>query len=153
MSCYIGKLYLKLRTDPDESRKIILYLTMITCSLWTLFLAIVNIILPSRPLANLTYVIWGLANGSLHYLILSIFDYLFPEQFRFIIYAEMVSEYRLSTFILANLISTSIRRIFNTKSISIIYTLKVVYTYLFLVCFVVSVFFYRNHMKKLAFVK
>jgi len=153
MGCYIGKFYLKVGTDPAAGRKNILYLALISSSLWIVFLASVNKILPSRPLANATYVVWGLANGSLHYLILALFDSIFPEQFRFIIFAEMISEYRLSTFVLANLLSTIIRKIADVKSQSIIYTMKVVYSYLFLACLPVSFFFYRKHMKELKFVK
>lgn len=153
MSCYIGKMYLHLRTNHTKTTRNILALAFITIALWFTFIRSVNEILPSRPLANFTYVIWGLSNGSLHYLILALFDSFFPEEFRFIIFAEMISEYRLSTFILANLMSTIIRRIADIKSTSIIYTMKFVYSYLFLACLVVSFFFYRNHLKELAATK
>lgn len=148
MSCYIGKLYMNLKAS-DFKLKNTLLLAFITCSLWITFMALVNVYLPSRPLANLSYVLWGLANGSLHYLILSLLDLIFPEEYRFIIFAEMISEYRLSTFLMANLMATIIRRMANIKSLSIIYTMKCIYGYLFLSCFVISIFFLRSHFRKL----
>lgn len=150
MSCYIGKLHLNLRIDHSKYRTNVFFLALISGTLWIAFLMTVNEILPSRPLANLTYVLWGLANGSLHFLIFALFDSIFPEQFRFIIFAEMVSEYRLSVFILANLMSTIIRKVSDIKSKSMLYTMKFVYSYLFLACLSVAFFFYRRHIKELA---
>ena len=146
MSCYFGKLYQNL---PQNRLFSISWLAFSSFLLWSLFFAIFNFILPSRPLANFTYVLWGLANGTLHLTLLAIIDSLFPENFRFIIFAEMISEYRLSTFILANFISTVVKKIANTKSLSVLYTLKIVASYLLITCFVISIFFLKNHMKRL----
>lgn len=144
MSCYIGKLY----SCPSEVRlKSTKLLAGSSIILWSIFLAIVNIILPSRSLANLTYVIWGLANGALHFTIMSAFDYFYPEDYRFILFAEMISEYRLSIFILANLLSTCIRRMFDIKSSSIIYTLKIVFAYLTVTCTIIAYSFLKKHVR------
>jgi hypothetical protein len=143
-SCYIGKLYQNLSKHRIRS---IIYLAVSSIFLWALFFSIVNSILPSRPLANFTYVLWGLANGTLHVTFLAIIDSLFPENLRFVIFAEMVSEYRLSTFLLANVISTVIKKLANTKSLSLLYTLKIVTLYLFTTCFAVSIVFLKNHWK------
>lgn len=145
MSCYIGKLYHNLSKHKIKSISCLAFLSI---CLWALFFGIVNLILPSRPLANFSYVLWGLANGTLHVTLFAIIDSLFPEKFRFVIFAEMISEYRLSAFILANLISTIVKKIANTKSLSVIYTLKIVGLYLFITCFAVSIFFFKSHIKK-----
>lgn len=117
MSCYIRNLFFNLIKNPLKS---ILHLTLITSSLWISFITLVKVILPSRPLDNFTCVIWGLANGSLHILIFSVFDLIFPEEYRFIVFAEMISEYRISAFIISNLMAIIIRKIANRKSIPII---------------------------------
>lgn len=145
MSCYIGRFYHNLTSK--NRYQTILKLLIITLLLWIIFFLVKHKYLPSRSLANFTYVTWGLANGSLHILICSIFDSVFPENFRFVIFAEMISEYRLEIFLLANILSTIIRRIADIKSLSVLYTVKVVFIYLFITCFIISVFFYRNHVK------
>lgn len=146
MSCYIGKLYKNLSQHRIKS---IFCLTILSLVLWIVFFKIVNVILPSRPLANFTYFLWGLANGTLHVTFMAIFDSLFPENLRFMIFAELISEYRLSTFILSNFMSTIIKKLANTKSLSVTYTLQVVFLYLFITCSVVAFFFMNNHVKKL----
>lgn len=145
MSCYIGKLYQNLTEHRIKSISILAFTSF---ALWAVFYNVVNLILPSRPLANLTYVLWGLANGTLHVTLLSIFDSIFPEKLRFIIFAEMISEHRLSTFILANIISSVIKKFANTKSLSLIYTIQAVFLYLFIACAIIAVFYLKNHRKK-----
>ena len=145
MSCYIGKLYHNLSKHKIKS---ITCLVFSSFALWALFFTIVNLVLPSRSLANFTYVLWGLANGTLHLTFIAIMDSLFPENLRFVIFAEMISEYRLSTFILANFISIAVKKLANTKSLSVLYTLKIVALYLFITCLTISVLFFINHLKK-----
>lgn len=144
MSCYIGKLYQNTSSEKNRFRSIGI-LMILSCSFWAAFFVTVNLILPSRALANLTYVLWGLANGTLHVFLLSIIDSMVPENYRFLIFAEMISEFRLSTFLLANMVSTIIRKFADIKSQSLVYTLKIVFLYLFLTCLIISVFFYRSH--------
>lgn len=145
MSCYIGKLYHNL--TASNRLQTVCRLFTLTFGMWGLFFIIVNKILPSRPLGNSTYILWGLANGTLHSFVYAVFDSVYPEKYRFIIFAEMISEYRLSIFILANLLSTVIRRIANIKSLSLLYTLKVVFSYLSVTCFIISIFFYKKQVK------
>jgi len=142
LSCYLGKLF-----HAKKKVKPIAILLIVSTSLWFLFIKFCNVILPSRPLANLTYVLWGLANGSLHVFIMTLADFIYPEQFRFMIFAEMISEYRLSIFIIANILSTIVRRIFDTKSMSILYTIKVNHLYLSTACSFVAIVFYGKFIR------
>lgn len=141
MSCYIGKLYLIRETDPKTS---LTGLFLSSVILWSSFTFLYGKYPPSRTLANLAYVIWGLANGSLHALIFSILDTVFPEQYRFLIFTDMISKYRLSSFLLANILSTLIKYFFDVKSKSAEYTMAVVTVYLFLTCSTISLFYFRS---------
>lgn len=147
LSCYIGKLY-----HYTHKVKAISTLAFLSLTLWIVFLKFCNIIHPSRPLANLMYVVWGLANGSLHVLIMTFSDWIFPEQFRFIIFAEIISENRLIAFIMANILSTFIRKTFDIKSLSMLYTIKVNFVYLSAVCLITSFMFFRQNVSIINYV-
>lgn len=147
ISCYLGKLY---HCSENCRLKYLRYLIATALCFWVVFFAVVNIFIPSRPLANITYVVWGLANGTLHCAMLSAFDYFYPEEYRFIVFGEMISENRLQIFLLANILSTCIRKIFDFRSSSIIYTLKIVFSYLTISCAIISFQFYKKHFSSLS---
>ena len=134
MSCYIGKLYQN--SNINKQRKVIGLLGA-NCLLWILFVLFNFHIAPSRPLANITYVLWGLANGTLHLFLIFGYECVYPEMFRLLLFCEMISKNRLLIFIIANLVSSLIVRNFaHIRSDSIFYTLKINYSFLALTCFI-----------------
>lgn len=54
----------------------------------------------------------------------------------------MISEYRLSTFVVANLLSCGMKRVFDTKTASVIYGLTIMHLYLALTCLCVATAYY-----------
>lgn len=149
MSCYIGKFYQNLKINKKRS---LIGLLSVTCIMWALFFLLVTEInlTPSRPLANITYILWGLANGTLHLLIISIYDCIYPENFRYLIFSEMISNNRLLIFILSNLISSVIvKNLAQTGSVSIVYVLKINYLYLTITCFIIYAYHFLYFIPKI----
>ena len=146
MSCYIGKFYKTLKIN--KQRKLI-GLFIGTCLFWIFFTISYFHFAPSRPLANITYVLWGLANGILHLFLIYGYECIYPEMYRFLVFSEMISKHRLLIFIIANLISSMIVRKFaQIKSDSIIYMLKINYSFLALTCLIVYAYEYLYFIPK-----
>ena len=140
MSCYLGRIFQR----RQESFKLTLASICGFCILfWGWFFFTSSHLPPSRTLANLNYVIWSLANGSVHYVILAVSDFLVPENYRFVVFADMVSEYRLSIFIIANVLSHLVRLRCSVKSASKLYLAGIISTYMFVTLFLVSLFYLK----------
>ncbi len=113
VSCYFGRVFQNRHSNFKQT------IACLGCScfvFWSFFLCTSEILPPSRTLANFNYVIWALGNGSLHYVLLTLLDYAVPEKYRFVVLADMVSEYRLSIFLIANILSHLVRLTFTVKS-------------------------------------
>lgn len=146
MTCYIGRFFQTRKTQFATSVSAIATSCVIAC---TLFFMLSKDYSPSRPLANATYVIWAFANGSLHAVLLVVYDKIFPESFRFLVFPDMVSDYRLSIFVIANVLSQGIKKYFTVNSTSKAYLASVVTAYMAATILIVSLrySFGTNFMK------
>lgn len=135
MSCYQGRIF---QARYRSYKYSLLTLFALTTGFWSFFFYTSPAFPPSRKLANFNYVVWSLANGSLHAFLITCLDYIVPERYRFIIFADMVSDYRLSIFIIANVLSQIVRLNGRVKSTSKMYLAGAISAYMFATLFVVS---------------
>lgn len=139
LTCYIGRFFQNRKSQFKSSFGVIGALCVTS---WLLFFFMSKNYPPSRPLANSSYVLWAFANGSLHALLLVVYDKIFPESFRFLVFPDMVSDYRLSIFIIANVLSQGIKKYFTVNSTSKAYLAGVVTLYMSATFLITSIRYY-----------
>jgi hypothetical protein len=140
MSCYLGHIFQKRHSNFKQA---FAALSCFCLLFWGWFCFSSSDLLPSRTLANFNYVVWSLANGSIHYVLLTVLDFAVPEKYRFVVLADMVSEYRLSIFIVANILSHLIRLNCSVKAASKAYLAGIISSYMFVTLSVVAVFYLK----------